>query len=158
MLYCFHLLQTESREFCDFMKDSEHIVNQVLYSIHECFKQKKWSEGKCLWVQQILSLPVQDRVDLLGGEDKFFFNYISGQATAYKSVCSDPQCPEMVSLRINSVLSFARPSDTITGFQGAVTDWMMNAKFQPCQKGTKNSNHVRKVPVMVHGNTIPDIL
>ena len=137
MLYCFHLLQTESHEFCCFMKESDNMVDQVLYSIHECFKQKKWIEGKCLWVQRILSLPVQDSVDLLGGEDEFFFNHIStGQATAYKSVCSDPLCPEKVSLRINRLLGFSERSETITSFQRAVTDWMVNTKFQPCQKGT----------------------
>ena len=37
---------------------------------------------------------MNDKVDLLGGEDIFFFNHINqGQTTTFKSVCSENDCP-----------------------------------------------------------------
>ena len=135
MIYTFHILQVENEEFCNYMKDSDSFVNRTLYSIHECFLQKKWSEGKFIWIDQILKLPLHNRVDLFGGEDVNFFNHINNdQATAYKSVCSNDQCPEKVSLKVNRVLGFSQPSNTIQNLQDGIIAWIMNEKQLPCNK------------------------
>ena len=39
----------------------------------------------------MLKLPVQEKVDVIGGEDEFFFNHIVKPETAYKSVCAQTQ-------------------------------------------------------------------
>ena len=93
MLYVFHILQDEHEDFCNFMKESHFDVNRTLHEIHKCFTLKKWSEGKSIWIQQILNLPLREKVDLLGGEDVFFFDHIKHEeATTYKTVCSNAGC------------------------------------------------------------------
>ena len=78
---------------------------------------------------------MNDKVDLLGGEDIFFFNHINqGQATTFKSVCSENDCPERVSLKVNYILSFSQPSNTVKNLEDGINGWIANEKYVPCNK------------------------
>ena len=121
MLSAFHFIQVENEDFSNFLKDSDVEAHRVLHAINECFNKKNWSEGKHVWVSQVLKLPMNDKVDLLGGEDIFFFNHVSqGQTTTFKSVCSENDCPEKVSLKVNYILSFSQPSNTVKNLEDGI--------------------------------------
>jgi hypothetical protein len=48
MLYFFHLLQTESEQIREGLKDSVDPVERLLYEIHTLFNHKRWAEGNYL--------------------------------------------------------------------------------------------------------------
>ena len=99
------------------------------------YKRQEWRKIIYVWVGQVLKLPMNDKVDLLGGEDIFFFNHVNqGQTRTFKSVCSESDCPEEVSLKVNHILSFSQPSDTVKNLEDGINGWIANEKYVLCNK------------------------
>lgn len=135
MLYFFHVLQHEKESVREAFKESRNHVENMLYEIHNLFKQKKWAEGKYIWATQVLNLQMHDEVNLLGGEDEYFFNHIQDAATtAFKSVCNSKKCPEKVSLIVNKQVSYSAQSAEIDTLQKAINKWVANQKQVACNK------------------------
>ena len=89
---------------------------------------------------------MNDKVDLLVGEDIFFFNHVNqGQTTTFKNVCFENDRkwrPEKISLKVNYILNFSQPSNTVKNLENIIKCWIANEKYVPCNK--HNCHSTRK--------------
>ena len=72
--------------------------------------------------------------------------------TTFKSVCSENDSPEKVSLKVNYILSFSQPSNTVKNLEDGINGCIANEKYIPCNKHNFHSTRKYQSRKFVSGS------
>ena len=145
MLFFFHVLQRERNDINDMFKNSPDQKLNFLHKIHCLFQQENWAAGKYAWISSFMNIACNTEcVDLLGGEDQFFFDHLPVNHTTFKSTCDNPSCVQKVSLLISKEIGLEPQSHSVKSFKTSLNNWFDNVRQRECRKdgcnGVRNNS------------------